>query len=199
MADRFMAKARNGRLYSCVVIGASAGGLTALRKLLDDIDSGFPIPIVCVQHLPEDSGVDFCAMFRDLTKIKVVEAQDKMPIERDMLYLAAPGYHLLLERDLTLALSLDDAVNCSRPSIDVLFESAAHALGEHVMGIVLTGCSRDGADGLGEIHAHGGLTIVEDPETAEYSHMPRCALAQVKADWVLSLEGIGQFLREFFQ
>jgi two-component system chemotaxis response regulator CheB len=123
----------------------------------------------------------------------VRDAEDKDPLERNHVYLAPPDYHLLVEPG-SLALSTEDAVQYARPSIDVLFESAADAYGDEAIGIILTGANDDGAAGLARIKRRGGVAIVQDPDTSERRRMPDAALAAVDADAVLRIEEMGPFL-----
>jgi two-component system chemotaxis response regulator CheB len=123
----------------------------------------------------------------------VLDVEDKMTIERGRVYIAPPDYHLLVERG-TFALSVDERVQFARPSIDVLFESAAHTYGAGVIGIILTGANEDGAAGLAAIKARGGVALVQDPSGAERRTMPDAAIAATVADAVLPVEEMGPFL-----
>jgi two-component system chemotaxis response regulator CheB len=180
--------------YRAVVIGVSAGGIEALTLLLPALPAGFPVPVAVVQH--RDPRADnFLAGYLDrLSRIAVSEAEDKEPFCAGHAYLAPAGYHLLLEADRTLSLSVDARVNHSCPSIDVLFESAADVFSGSLIGIVLTGANADGAQGLKAIKARGGMAIVQDPETAQAAAMPRAALAATPVDYVVALAGIAPLL-----
>lgn len=179
-----------------VVIGTSAGGLAALSRLVSGLSSHFPLPILVVQHVPAVTPTQLAEIFQRKTGLRVKEADEKEALRPATLYFAPPGYHLLLESDRSLSLSQDDAVHFSRPSIDVLFESAADALGPALLGILLTGANEDGAAGLAAIHHAGGLTIVQDPAEAEVDTMPRAALQRFAPDYLLPLRDIHQLLRE---
>ncbi len=179
-----------------VVIGTSAGGLAALSRLVRGLSSHFPLPILVVQHVPAGTPTQLAEIFQRKTGLRVKEADEKEALRPATLYFAPPGYHLLLESDRSLSLSQDDAVHFSRPSIDVLFESAADALGPALLGILLTGANEDGAAGLAAIHHAGGLTIVQDPAEAEVDTMPRAALQRFAPDYLLPLRDIHQLLRE---
>ncbi len=161
---------------SVVVIGASAGGVRAIQQLLGDIPGNFPWPIVCVLHLPQTSSVDPLMVFQRNTALKVVEIEDKLPLEMGCVYFAPAGYHVSIDREHLFSLSQDEPVNYSRPSIDVLFETTARAYADRVFGLLLTGANADGALGLKAIHDGGGWTLVQDPEDAEISFMPAEAL-----------------------
>ncbi len=171
-----------------VVVGASWGGLHAVTVLLDHLPSAFECPVVLVQHRsPVRSHL--AMLLGRHTRWRVVETDDKEPIRPASLYLAPPGYHLLVE-DGHLSLSVEAPVAWSRPSIDVTFSSAADAYTSRLVGIVLTGGNSDGAAGLARVAHRGGLPIVQDPSTAEDPTMPRAALTMVPDALVLTLEGI---------
>lgn len=167
-----------------VVIGASAGGLEALGVVLEGLPSGFRLPILVVQHVPANGPTHLAEIFGRRTRLLVKEADDKDQLRCGMLYFAAPGYHLLVESDRSLSLSQDDAVHFSRPSIDVLFESAADVWGPQVAGFLLTGANEDGAAGLEAIHRGGGLTVIQDPAEAAVPTMPRAALRRFAPDYI---------------
>lgn len=179
-----------------VVIGTSAGGLAALGALVDGLDSSFRLPLLVVQHVPDSGSTRLAEIFARKTVLRVKEADEKEPVVGSTLYFAAPGYHLLVEQDLSLSLSQDEPVHFSRPSIDVLFESAADAWGPRVAGILLTGASEDGAAGLAAIQQAGGLTVVQDPDEAEIPTMPLAALQRIAPDYILPLRDIHRLLRE---
>ncbi|MCG6541011.1 chemotaxis protein CheB [Pseudomonas sp. KSR10] len=184
------------RRIDAVVIGASAGGLAALSMLVEGLTSDLRQPLLMVQHVPPSGPTQLAEIFRRKTALRVKEADDKEVVRGGTLYFAAPGYHLLVEADLSLSLSQDDAVHFSRPSIDVLFESAADAWGDRVAGILLTGANEDGAAGLEAIRRSGGVTIVQDPEEAEVPTMPLSALQRFAPDYILPLRDIHNLLRE---
>ena len=181
--------------YELIVVGCSWGGLAALGRLLGHLPEEVDLPIAIAQHRSPESprgGLER-ALGRDLAR-PVLEAGDKDPIERGHVYVAPTDYHLLVERG-SFALSVDEHVRHARPSIDVLFESAADAYGAELIGVVLTGANADGADGLARIVERGGVAIVQDPETAEAREMPEAALAAAPAT-VLPLERIGPHVAE---
>lgn len=179
-----------------VVIGTSAGGLAALSTLVGGLGAGGRLPLLVVQHVPPNGATQLAEIFRRKTALRVKEAEEKEQLAAGTLYFAAPGYHLLVEEDFTLSLSQDDAVYFSRPSIDVLFESAADAWGPRVAGILLTGANEDGAAGLQAIQQAGGLTVVQDPREAEMPAMPLAALQRMAPDYILPLRDIHQLLRD---
>ncbi|MDZ5603720.1 chemotaxis protein CheB [Pseudomonas sp. RP23018S] len=177
-----------------IVIGASAGGVAALFEVLGQLPMAFNLPILCVLHLPQDRPSHLATVLQQRLGRPVHEARDKERIMLGMIYVAGPGYHLSVERDLSLSLSQEEPVHFSRPAIDFLFESAADAYGANVMGIVLTGANQDGAKGLASIKQQGGRTVVQDPHEAQVGLMPQAALALHAPDHILSLSGIGQLL-----
>ena len=185
-----------------IVIGCSLGGMNALQIILSHLTERFCIPIVVAQHRHKKSNEGLPAYFRRQTDLKVVDAEDKQWIEPGHVYLAPADYHLLIERNGgrgELSLSVEDAVRHSRPSIDVLFESAADAYTDCLIGIVLTGANDDGARGAARIKARGGIVIVQDPATAEAPAMPRGTIEAVQVDRILPLEQIAPFLVEACQ
>ena len=178
-----------------VVLGASAGAFEALSALLSELPGDYPLPLLIVVHLPPDRDSVMVELLQTHSRLKIVEAQDKQPIEPGTAYLAPPDYHLQVERNGCLSLSADEPVLYSRPSVDVLFETAADAFGPDVLGVVLTGANRDGAAGLKMIMDAGGKGLVQDPDSAIASQMPRAALELCPQARVLRLEEIAVWLR----
>lgn len=176
-----------------VAIGASLGGLKALQTILAALPAGFPAAVAVVQHREKGADDTLAGLLQEASALPVGEVQDKDPIEAGRVYLAPPDYHLLVEGD-HFALSTEAPVAFARPSIDVLFESAADAWGSDVIGVLLTGANADGARGLKAIRGQGGLTAAQDPATAEAPAMPQAAIEAGAADRVLMLEEIGAFL-----
>src|SRR5438270_6521934 len=182
-----------------IVIGCSLGGMSALQVILSNLTRDFCVPIAVAQHRHKKSNESLPAYFRRQTDLKVVDAEDKQWIQPGHVYLAPADYHLLIERNGSrgeLSLSVDEAVRYSRPSIDVLFESAADAYKDRVVAIVLTGANDDGSRGAARIKARGGIVIVQDPGTAEAAAMPRATIEAVQVDRILRLEDIAPFLAE---
>jgi two-component system, chemotaxis family, protein-glutamate methylesterase/glutaminase len=178
-----------------IAIGTSLGGLQALTRLLADLPRDLPVPIVIVQHRSASrDGNTLARLLQDATPLTVLEADDKMSMQTGTVYLAPADYHLLIEGPGELALSTDAPVRAARPSIDVLFQTAAEAYGADLVGVLLTGASADGAEGLAAIKARGGRVIVEDPATAECATMPAAGLAATAVDYVLPLARIGEHL-----
>ncbi len=179
-----------------IVVGASAGGVEALLSVLGPLRSGFVLPIIVVLHLPEERRSQLAEVFARRLDMPVHEAIDKQDIAAGTVYFASPGYHLSVEQDRSLSLSLEDRVHYSRPSIDYLFESAADAYGSKLAAVLLTGANHDGARGLAQVKRRGGLTIVQDPQEAQVATMPQAALNIQQPDHVLTLNGIGRLLVE---
>jgi two-component system chemotaxis response regulator CheB len=181
--------------YELVVIGASWGGLRAVTEVLDGLGDTLSAPIVVAQHRGAGAGERLAQLLQRSTQLTVREAEDKDRLTPGSVYLAPPDYHTLIESDGTLALSTEGHVRHARPSIDVLFRSAAEAYHERCVGVVLTGANNDGAEGLARIKELGGVAVVQDPRTAERREMPTAAIEATHADIVLPLEEIGLFLR----
>lgn len=177
-----------------IAIGTSAGGVEALGTLLPGLPAGFPLPVLVVLHLPPQRPSRLAAMFDTRCQVDVHEAQDKEPIRPGTVYFAPPDYHLLVEPDLTLALSIDPPVHYSRPAIDVLFESASAAYAEGLLAIVLTGASHDGAAGLAAVRRAGGTAWVQQPASAASPVMPAAALRAAGADAVYTVDEMGKLL-----
>ena len=178
-----------------VAIGASAGGVQALSELLPALSRESQAAVFVVLHLPRDRPSLLVDVFSQKCALAVREAEDKEPVIPGTVYFAPPNYHLLVDAGPQLALSADDLVNHSRPSIDVLFDSAAQVYREHLLGIILSGANEDGAEGLAAVHDAGGLTVVQEPQTAQSSAMILSALERRPADLVLDLAGIAGLLQ----
>jgi two-component system chemotaxis response regulator CheB len=181
--------------YELLVVGASWGGLHAVGTVLAGLGDHSPAAIVVAQHRGPSSGERLAQLLQRQTALPVREAEDKDELLPGTVYLAPPDYHTLIASDGTIALSTEEHVRYARPSIDVLFRSAAEAYRERCVGVVLTGSNEDGADGLALIKALGGVAVVQDPRTAERGEMPSAAIEATNADLVLPLEEIGLFLR----
>lgn len=178
-----------------VVVGASLGGLRALQVLLGGLPKDFPAPVVVVQHRHVSSEAAFSTLLQTYSALPVSEATDKIALAPGQVYIAPTDYHLLVDSD-GLGLSTEGPVNHSRPSIDVLFESASYAFGASVIGVVLTGSTSDGARGAALIKARGGVVLVQDPATAESGAMPAAAIAATNVDKIVPLSEIAPALIE---
>jgi two-component system, chemotaxis family, protein-glutamate methylesterase/glutaminase len=170
-----------------IVIGGSAGAIEALLELLPTLPAGSAAPVVCVLHLPQDRASGLPELFGSRCARPAREAIDKDRAEPGAIYFAPAGYHLLLETEGTFALSIDEPVNYARPSIDVLFESAARAYGAGLLAILLCGANDDGALGLCAVRTAGGSAWVQDPDSCASDAMPRAAIARAGADEVLDI------------
>lgn len=184
--------------YEALVIGVSAGGLNALNVILPALPRDFPAPILIVQHVKPDSD-DYLSRSLDAKcKVRVKEADEKEALLPGVVYIAPPNYHLLVEEDRTVSLTIDERVCYARPSVDVLFESAANVYYEQLVGLILTGANSDGSNGLRRVKELGGVALVQNPGTAESSMMPDSALKKVAVDRVVDLPKIASVLLELF-
>lgn len=174
-----------------VTIGTSLGGLHAIITVLQVLPAELPVPILIVQHRGANSDGGLVELIGGHTRLRLVEAEDKAALAPGTVYVAAPDYHLLVEAPGAIALSTEAPVKSARPSIDVLFETAAEAYGRGLLAVLLTGASADGAEGLARVKALGGRAIVQDPATAECATMPAAGIAAAPVDYILPLEQIG--------
>jgi two-component system chemotaxis response regulator CheB len=184
----------NHREISCVVIGTSAGGVDALNSIFKGFSAALPVPILIVIHVSAHAPFIPNAFLSGPTAMRICEAEDKEKILAQTVYFAPADYHLLVESNGSLSLLADDPVCFARPSIDVLFESAALVYGQNLLGILLTGANADGSEGLKKIHEAEGVTWVQNPAEARYPEMPRSALKLFKPDLVLDIAEIGELL-----
>ena len=189
-------KTTGARTFKAVVIGVSTGGVRALQTLLGRLPADFPLPVLIVQHMTPDSGGDFARLLNDRCALRVKEADEQDKILPGTVYLAPANYHLLVEPKGFLSLSADPPVSFSRPSVDVLFESAAAVFGPELIGVVLTGANFDGSRGLKIIKQGGGLAIVQDPADAQAEQMPQAAIAATRVDYVVALDGMAALLQK---
>jgi len=175
-------------------MGASAGGVGALMRVLEALPADFPLPLAMVLHLRPDAGNFLADILNRRSPVQVRQAEEKEHMRPGVAYLAPPNYHLLIEEDRSLALNVDERVNFARPAVDMLFDTAAYAFGRELVGVILTGANGDGAQGSKRIKANGGMLLVQDPLEAEASAMPEAALAATTPDRVLKLAEIGPLL-----
>ena len=195
VSSREAVEAAAARTIEAVVIGASAGGFEALLAILKDLPAAYPMPLVAVLHLPDSHESKLAELFGYRLSVQVREARDKEALVPGTLYFAPSGYHLSIENDCSFSLSCEDRVAYARPSIDVLFASAADAYGKSLAGILLTGANYDGAAGLAGMQVAGALTIVQDPASAEIPTMPEAAIRRMTPDLILPLAEISSLLR----
>jgi two-component system chemotaxis response regulator CheB len=182
-------------MYSVVAVGTSWGGLSAMATLLAGLPEDFPIPIVIVQHRGKDSNQLLSQLLQDSTALSVCEIEDKDVLEPGRVHVAPADYHVMLESGYA-SLTIEEPVRFSRPSIDVMFDSAADTYGERTIGVVLTGANEDGSRGLAHIVERGGRALVQDPKTAEVPTMPQAAIRAVPSAEVLPLDRLGPRLVE---
>jgi two-component system, chemotaxis family, protein-glutamate methylesterase/glutaminase len=182
------------RKVGAIAMGASAGGIEALTALLPALSDALPLPVFIVQHLHRERPSLLVDLFEDYCRLPVCEATDNAPVEPGTVYFAPPNYHLLIDVGPRIALSVDAPVHYSRPSIDVLFESAIDQYGSLLLAILLTGANEDGAAGIRAVCDGGGITIIQDPASAQVPAMPTAALANCEPDLVLDLAGIATVL-----
>lgn len=180
--------------YEAIVIGVSSGGMNAMKVMFSLLPKDFTIPVIIVQHIGAHSDSQWIKLLNDKSNISIKEADEKEKIENGNVYIAPPNYHLLIEKDKSFSLTVSERVNYSRPSIDELFESAAEAYADKLIGVILTGSNNDGTNGIKRVKECGGLAIIQNPETAESAFMPKSAIAAINPDYVLSLEGITELL-----
>lgn len=180
--------------WDAIVIGGSSGAIDALNVLLPALPAGLRAAVIVVLHLPRDRRSRLVDIFSPRCALTVQEAEDQQPLQPGHLYFAPPDYHLLVDQGPRLALSIDPPVLFSRPSIDVLFHSAADRYGKKLLGVLLSGANEDGAEGLAAIHAAGGHAVVQAPATAAMPTMPAAAIARIPAPQVLTPEDIAALL-----
>lgn len=182
------------RPFQAVAIGVSTGGVQALKKLLGRLPADFPLPLLVVQHISPDAGNGMAKLLDDVCRLRVKEADEQDLILPGTVYLAPPNYHLLAEHDGMLSLSADRPVSFARPSVDVLFESAATVFGPGLIAIILTGANYDGSQGARVVKQRGGTVVVQHPDDALARQMPEAALAATTADHVVPLDDMAALL-----
>lgn len=177
-----------------IVIGTSSGAYAALKVILAQLPKKYPLPIIIVVHLARDHASVLGDLLQQDCRLTIKEAEDKETIVPGTVYLGPPDYHLLIETNRSLSLSSEEPVHYSRPSIDVMFETAADAYREKLLGIVLTGANADGAKGLKRVEHLGGYALVQNPDEAEVATMPLAAIKACLNPRILSLNAISDFL-----
>lgn len=186
--------AQHGR-YAIVALAASAGGVTALSRVLGGLPAGFPVPVVVVQHLDPRHRTIIAEVLSRRASLPVRLAEGGERAEAGMIYIAPPDRHLLLSEDGSMTLSDSELVHFVRPSADLLFESVAGSYGKRAIACVLTGTGSDGAMGASAVKSRGGTVIAEDPELAEFRGMPEAVVAAGAADYILPLDEIASVIR----
>jgi two-component system chemotaxis response regulator CheB len=195
MSPDWFTPALAARHWQAIIVAGSAGGVDALLQLLPGLPSPLGAPVICMLHLPANRDSRLAELFGARLAVPVVEAADKQPVEEGVVYFAGGGYHLSIEQDRTFSLSCEAPVHFARPAIDVLLNSAADVYGDGLAAILLTGANHDGADGMAQVHARGGLTVVQDPAEAQVATMPQRAIDLDAPDLVLPLAAIRQLLQ----
>ena len=180
--------------YKAIVIGCSAGGFVALKELLTPLRKDFSIPIIIVQHISPHSDNYITTYLNEHCNLNVKEADQKEIIQKGNIYFAPPNFHLLIEENFFFSLTTEERINFARPAINILFETASYAYKDKLIGIILTGANNDGSKGMKAIKKQGGLTIVQNPETAEVDSMPLNAINATKIDYILDLKQITEML-----
>jgi len=183
----------NGK-FKLIVIGVSSGGIQALNSILKRLPQDFPLPIMIVQHISANADDGLSLHLNSKSALCVSEGKDGEIIIPGHVYVAPANYHMLVGPNMRIELSADPPLHFARPSIDILFESAADVFGAECIGIILTGANDDGTAGLFKIHKRGGTTIVQDPASAEVAIMPQSAISAVKVDHIVTLEIIPTLL-----
>ena len=177
-----------------VVVGASLGGVTALTTLLSKLPTTFSLPLMIVLHISDNDESSLAEVLSYRSALPVEQGEPWVTIEPGHVYVSPADYHMLVEKDFTISLSLEEKINYSRPSIDVLFESAAHSLPAEIIGVLLTGSNSDGAKGIKAIHDAGGMTLVESPDTAFCRTMPASALELCTPNYVIPVSLMAETL-----
>jgi len=180
--------------YEAVVVGVSAGGLFALSMILEKLPAGYPIPVIIIQHRSKEEKTLLEEVLQAKCGVRIKQADEKEPVTGGTVYLGPADYHLLIERDRCFSLSCEGPVNFSRPSIDILFETASEVYKDKVVGIILTGASNDGAAGIQAIRRQGGITIAQDPVEAQFPYMPGAAIGTGSVLHIFKLELIKDYL-----
>jgi two-component system chemotaxis response regulator CheB len=178
-----------------IIVAGSAGGVEALVQLLPALPAGMQVPVICMLHLPSSRDSRLAELFAARLAVPAREAADKQPVEDGTVWFAGSGYHLSVEHDRTFSLSCEAPVHFARPAIDVLMTSAADVYGAALAAVLLTGANTDGAEGLAQVHARGGLTVVQDPAEAQATAMPQGAIDRDRPDLVLPLAKIRELLQ----
>lgn len=184
------------RRINAVVMGASWGGLDAYTRILGKLPAQFPVPILLVQHQRVGTGDKLPWLLDTRTALRVLAPEDKTELEEGCIYVAPPGYHMLVGRDHCISFSMSPPVHYCRPAIDELFFSAADVYGSGLLGVILTGANEDGAEGVRHIKRRGGVTLAQSPASAEAAAMPQSAIETGAIEHIVDLDDIGDFVTE---
>lgn len=191
-----MKKINLNNSYKAVVIGGSAGSFQGVVKILSQLPKGFPLPIIMCLHRLKHVRNGFVEALSIKSVVQVTEPNDKESIKKGSVYLAPANYHMSVELGNNFALSTEEMINNSRPSIDITLSSCAFVYKEKLLGILLSGANRDGALGMKHIHERGGTTIVQEPTECMIDTMPKAALAVTQIDHVMKIDEIVEVLKE---
>ena len=198
MAKRFGEKL-NMINVALLVIGGSAGSLDVLLKVLPKVSSDLSFPIILVLHRHSSPYSQLTELLAGNSQLEVREAEEKEALLPGKIYIVPADYHLLIEDDSTMSLDYSEKVNFSRPSIDVTFQSAAEVFSNKLVCMLLSGSSADGVAGLRAVKKNGGMAIIQDPKTADFSYMPEQAAKNVDVDRQLTIEEMSDFINNLSQ
>ncbi len=179
-----------------IVVGTSAGGIDALKRILPSFKDSKKLSVAVVIHLPARGPNLIPELFKEICSFKVKEAESGESLQPGYIYFSPADYHLSIESNETLSLSSEEPLNFSRPSIDILFDSAAYSFESKALGILLTGANHDGTAGLLKIQSKGGICLIQDPSEAEYPTMPQSAAKSLSANAIMNLKQMKSFLEE---
>lgn len=183
-------------IYKAVIIGGSAGSFQVITRILNSIPKDFPMPLLLCLHRLKHIRSGFVEALSLKSNIPIEEPYDKETLKPGKAYLAPANYHMYVELANRIALSTEETVNHSRPSIDLSFITAANAYREKLIAIILSGANKDGALGLKKVHDNGGVTIVQDPNECEVKTMTQSALQLTKVDCVYTTDQIISYLKK---
>lgn len=179
-----------------IVIGGSAGSLQVIMEMIKNLDENLDFPVLLVVHRKSYFTSILPTLLQQFTSMQVIEIEDKTEIQKNSIYIVPADYHLLFENKNTVSLDSSEKMNYSRPSIDVTFKSAAETFGETMIGVLLSGASADGVEGLNYIKKNNGKVWIQDPETAEVDYMPRQATEQVDYDFLLKPKDLAEKINQ---
>jgi len=177
-----------------IVIGVSAGGFKVLEKLITGLKRDLTTPIIIVQHISSLAENYIVTYLDERTELYVKEVEEKENIQAGTVYIAPPNYHILVERNKTLSLTVDKRVSYARPSIDVLFETAAEVYQHKLLGVVLTGANSDGTHGCKAVKKWGGMVVAQDPDEAEFNEMPLSVIQENVQDRIMTINALIEFI-----
>ncbi|SFE68947.1 CheB methylesterase [Pedobacter antarcticus] len=177
-----------------LIIGGSAGSLEVLLRVLPALSPTLSFPVIIVVHRKHGTDSLLPDLLSGKTSLKVKEIEEKEQAMAGTVYIAPSDYHTLIEQNKTFSLDYSEKVNYSRPAIDVTFQTGAEAYKGKLVCMLLSGSNSDGVNGLKSVKAWGGITVIQDPETAQVSYMPAQAALQLKIDYTLSIEDMADFI-----